>query len=188
MPKLRLVAWLLAGLLLPLLAAAEEAESAQDALSRMTERAAAGDARHQFNLGLTYYYGKGVAQDYGKAAYWYSKAARQGLANAQNNLAAMYQAGQSVPQSYPRAAFYYAKAAEQGHAIAQTNLSNLYFHGEGVSRDRARAYMWALIAAATDPSHRGYRDELAAGLTKEEQDQAADLARGCAQRKLKDCR
>jgi TPR repeat protein len=36
------------------------------------------DAGAQFNLGVRYYNGEGVAKDLEKAAYWYTKAAEQG--------------------------------------------------------------------------------------------------------------
>jgi TPR repeat protein len=48
----------------------------------------------QFNLGLMYYNGQGVTQDYSQAADWYRKAAAQGNAAAQYNLGLMYYNGQ----------------------------------------------------------------------------------------------
>lgn len=36
-----------------------------------------GDKVAQYNLGLCYYSGGGVAQDYTQAIYWFSKAAEQ---------------------------------------------------------------------------------------------------------------
>ena len=48
------------------------------------------DAWAQYNLGILYGEGLGVAQDFEQAAYWYRKAAEQGHAEAQNNLGAMY--------------------------------------------------------------------------------------------------
>ena len=40
----------------------------------------------QYNLGESYYYGKGVMRDIEQAVYWYRKAADQGLADAQKAL------------------------------------------------------------------------------------------------------
>ena len=45
-----------------------------------------GDAIAQFNLGLSYYHGKGVLQDYAQAVYWYRKAAEQGHPDAKEIL------------------------------------------------------------------------------------------------------
>ena len=52
-----------------------------------------GYAGAQYNLGLMYYHGKGVSQDYEEAASWVRKAADQGDAAAQNNLGSMYREG-----------------------------------------------------------------------------------------------
>ena len=49
-----------------------------------------GDASAQFNLGLMYYDGEGVPQNYKTAVKWYSLAAEQGYADAQFNLGLMY--------------------------------------------------------------------------------------------------
>ena len=45
-----------------------------------------GNANAQFNLGVKYQLGRGVAQDYEKAVELYRKAAEQGNAKAQNKL------------------------------------------------------------------------------------------------------
>jgi len=42
-------------------------------------KAEAGDAGAQNNLGVCYYKGEGVPQDYHKAVEWYTKAAEQAL-------------------------------------------------------------------------------------------------------------
>ena len=51
----------------------------------------------QFNQGERYRNGEGVAIDYGKAAAWYRKAARQNHAMAQSNLGVLYEKGLGVP-------------------------------------------------------------------------------------------
>ena len=50
------------------------------------EAAAQGDARAQYNLGIMYYHGHGVSQDYERAVEWYRRAANQGDANAERAL------------------------------------------------------------------------------------------------------
>jgi uncharacterized protein len=57
----------------------------------------------QFNLGVMYDRGTGVAQDHAEAAKWYRKAAEQGLKEAQFNLGAMYASGTGVAQDYVQA-------------------------------------------------------------------------------------
>ncbi len=55
-----------------------------------------GNASAQYNLGVMYYVGQGVKQDYAKALAWYRKAAEQGNAGAQYDLGMMFHEGQGV--------------------------------------------------------------------------------------------
>jgi TPR repeat protein len=55
-----------------------------------------GVSRAQNKLGLMYYNGEGVQQNYKEALNWYRKAAEQGFAEAQNNLGLMYHNGEGV--------------------------------------------------------------------------------------------
>ena len=95
----------------------EEAESAYEngqnnkAAELYTLAANQGDASAQYNLGLMYDKGQGVAQDYNKAAELYTLAANQGDASAQNNLGLMYDKGQGVPYDYNKAAELYTLSA-----------------------------------------------------------------------------
>jgi len=66
-----------------------------------------GNAAAQFNLGMMYYEGGEVSQDYAEAAKWLLKAAEQGIATAQYNLAEMYQNGLGIPQDYTEAVKWY---------------------------------------------------------------------------------
>ena len=58
--------------------AAFERGDYEAALGEFRPLAAAGDARAQYYLGLIYYHGEGVKQDYAEAADWFHKAAQQG--------------------------------------------------------------------------------------------------------------
>ena len=98
----------------------------------------------QSNLGIIYYMGQGVAQDY---AAWYRRAAEQGDAQAQSNLGVMYYRGEGVAQDYAEAAVWYRRAAERGDAEAQFNLGVMYYRGEGVAQDHAEAAVWYRRAA-----------------------------------------
>lgn len=59
--------------------------------------AKAGDAGAQYDVGLTYEYGK---SNYKKAAKWYKRSANQGFAPAQNSLGELYKEGNGVKQNY----------------------------------------------------------------------------------------
>ena len=100
-------------------------KSAKQAHYWYKKSAEQGDASAQYNLGLMYYNGQGVAQNYTQAAKWYKKSAEQGHASAQFNLSLMYSEGRGVAQNYTQAAKWYKKSAEQGHASAQFNLRKL---------------------------------------------------------------
>jgi TPR repeat protein len=75
-----------------------------------------GNVTAQTLLGVMYYKGEGVTQDYKEAVKWYRKAAEQGYSNAQNNLAGMYFEGQGVPQDNVMAYFWWNLAAAEGNA------------------------------------------------------------------------
>ena len=59
----------------------------ETALKEFRPLAAQGDASAQFGLGLMYWHGEGVTQDYIEAVKWYRLAAEQGYAKAQFTLA-----------------------------------------------------------------------------------------------------
>ena len=106
--------------------AAYNAGNYKQAFHLLQPLAQQGDAEAQFNLGVMYEKGQGVAQDYQQALVWYQKAANQEYAAAQFNLGVMYSKGQGVAQSYQRALAWYQKAAHQGLAAAQYNLGGMY--------------------------------------------------------------
>ena len=106
-----------------------------------------GEVTAQFNLGIMYDNGEGVAEDDAEAVKWYRKAADQGFASAQYNLGVMYANGAGVEKDERKAVKWYRKAAEQGHASAQYTLGIMYDNGEGVPEDDAEAVKWYRKAA-----------------------------------------
>ena len=73
-----------------------------------------GVADAQYNLGLMYYNGQGVRQDYAEAVKWYRQAAEQGNAKAQYNLGAMYHNGQGVRRNFHLSKEWFGKACDGG--------------------------------------------------------------------------
>jgi len=71
-----------------------------------------GDANAQFELGLMYFMGKVVPQNYVEAAKWYRLAAEQGHAKAQFNLGELYDLGLGVAQNYAEASKWYRSAKD----------------------------------------------------------------------------
>lgn len=83
-------------------------------LRGMRKRRHRGGAAEQFNLGVKYYYGRGVRQDYVKAREWFEKAAAQGYADAQYILGVMYANGEGVRQNKTTAKEWYGKVCDNG--------------------------------------------------------------------------
>lgn len=135
---------------------AYQASDLKAAIRIWRDLAKQGDATAQFNIGLMYANGTGVAQSDADAVKWYKKAADQGLAQAQSNLAAMYMAGKGVPQDYAGAISLVRKSADQGYAEAQFNLGIRYAEGLGVPQDYIQAHKWCNLGAAgaSDPEVR----------------------------------
>ena len=138
---------LLSVLLLCLLLASCGEEKTVEGEKTVQERAKAGNAMAQYNLGLMYDKGEGVPQDKAEAVKWYRKAAEQGDADAQVNLGFMYGNGDGVPQDDTEALKWHRKSAEQGHGFAQNNLATMYRLGDGVPEDYTKAYMFYNLAA-----------------------------------------
>jgi TPR repeat protein len=101
-----------------------------------------GDATSMGLLGLLYFLGFGVPQDYVKAREWYEKAGDKGYAPAIANLGWLYQNGQGVTHDHAKAGELYQKAADLGDATAMAWLGRLYHNGRGVPQDYVKAREW----------------------------------------------
>ena len=125
----------------------DTAHNYEEALKWYRKAAEKGNATAQYNAGVLYENGKGVAQDYAEAARWYRKAAEQGHAKAQYNLGGCYYNGLGVAEDKEKAVGWYRKAAEQGYASAQHNLGWCYLFGKGIAQSNAEAVKWFRKAA-----------------------------------------
>ncbi len=106
-----------------------------------------GDSKAQYKLGLLYYQGNGVPQDYTEAVHWYQKAADQGESMSQYAIGYMYETGKGVKQDFAEAALWYHKSADQDDPQAQCALGSLYYEGRGMQQDRSEAARWYRKAA-----------------------------------------
>ena len=93
-----------------------------DELKRNAEQ---GNADAQNDLGICYFKGQGVTQDYVEAVKWYRKSAEQGNADAQYNLGFCYENGHGVTKDLNEAIEWYRKAAQQGIEYAKLRLNDL---------------------------------------------------------------
>lgn len=131
------------------------------AIEAFRESAENGVAIAQYNLGVLYFSGRGVEQDYREAYRWTHMAAEQGFANAQANLGTLYYndlgVSEGIEAYWPisfflrssrlqEAARWYQAAANQDHGQAQYFLATLYQAGSGVERNLVKAYQWAKLA------------------------------------------
>jgi hypothetical protein len=128
MIRLRAIA-LCAVLMLPAPASAgpyEDGVAAYDrkdyaaALDAWLPLAQQGNAAAQFNVGVLYEKGLGVAQDLGAAARWYRKAAEQGDIEAQYDVGRLHETGSGVAKDLDEARRWYARvlASPQRDAAA----------------------------------------------------------------------
>ena len=72
-----------------------------------------GNADVFSNLGVSYYYGNGVQQDYEKAVHYYTRAAALGHPFGMYNLAVACEYGNGTPRDMDKAIQLYRKAAEK---------------------------------------------------------------------------
>lgn len=113
--------------------------------------AKAGDAGAQYQLGVLYYNGKGVAENEKKAVDLLTRSAQQG------NVIAMYQLGNAftfgndtprlVADADIEAATWYYKAAKLDNADAQYSLGLLFMAGKGLVKSEKEATYWMQQAA-----------------------------------------
>lgn len=118
------------------------------ASASVLERAMAGDAEAQFQMGKLYYYGgPGVGKDFMEAVYWYTKAAKAGNANAACNLGWCYETGSGIEQSWPKAFEWYTRSADLRNKVAKYSLGWMFEHGISVPKNGRTAFQYYFAAA-----------------------------------------
>ncbi|MGB9990723.1 tetratricopeptide repeat protein [Pseudoduganella rhizocola] len=140
--------------------------------------ARAGNTEAEHLLGLMYYMGRGVPQDYKQALNWHRKAALKGKADAQYVVGAMYYTGNAVIQDHKQAVTWFRKAAEQGHPEAQQVLGLMYrYHIGGMPQDNVIAYtLWNLAAAKGNANAAEQRSAVAKAMTPEQIEEGQALS------------
>lgn len=101
-----------------------------------------GHADAQYNVGVSYEKGVGVAKDSEQAFAWYRQAAENGCDEAQYDLAEAYDKGTFFEQNDEKAFQWYLSAAENGHALAMHNLGCCYYNGQGTQKNLNKAREW----------------------------------------------
>lgn len=137
---------------------------ASDTVAVLTAKAEKGDAIAQNTLGLWYYTGKNVKQDYRTAFTWWSKSAQQQNADAIGNMAMCFQLGNGTKKDSVTAYKMYIIAINKGnksilpqHEAIVKNTGSLfssrllydcYTNGIGVKRDAQKAEAYLRVLAA----------------------------------------
>jgi TPR repeat protein len=116
------------------------------ALAFFNESAKQGLIEGQYNLGVMYYNGWGVAADEKNALLWITKAADQGLPRATYLEGYLAYNGIGETKNVAQALELYEKAADLGLPDAQLATATLYHNGEGTTKDDIKAF--ALYQAA----------------------------------------
>ncbi len=130
-------------------------EEVNDTVAELVEKATKGDALAQNTLGVWYYTGKNVDQNYKTALEWWAKSAQQNNADAIGNMALCYQLGNGATKDSIMATELYFRAIEKGnegiipqHEAIVTSTGSLfssrllyecYRRGIGVKRDGEKA-------------------------------------------------
>lgn len=89
-----------------------------DELLSITKSAEQGDAPAQYNMGVSYFFGNGVSQDYKQAIDWFLKATEQNNAEAEAFLGEMYDTGQGVVKNDKKAAKWYSPDSVDHYTIS----------------------------------------------------------------------
>ncbi|MGH1398258.1 MAG: peptidoglycan-binding protein [Alphaproteobacteria bacterium] len=107
-----------------------------------------GIAEAQHDLAAIYTAGHGgVEKNYERAAFWFERAAENGVANAGYNLGVLHHQGLGVDANIEKAMNWYEDAAAKNHPEAQYNLGIAYIEGIGVAYNPQRASEYFAAAA-----------------------------------------
>jgi localization factor PodJL len=122
---------------------------AAKATMTLQQAAASNDPEAFYATATRYLEGTGgVKQDYARAAYWYGKAAAQGLAPAQYRLGTLYERGKGVARDLEAAQGWYERSAGLGNVKAMHNAAVLAASSDGHKPDYKRAFKWFSLGAA----------------------------------------
>ncbi len=98
-----------------------------------------GSAAAPAKIGLMYFTGSGVPQDYTHACDFFAVAEQRGDPTGTELLADCFFKGEGRPQDYGQSALLYARASARGVPIADCALGNQYLRGLGMPKDATKA-------------------------------------------------
>ena len=113
----------------------------------LQERARAGDAAAERDLGLKHLAGDGLAVNEAEAARWLLSAAYKGEPTAEYWLGTLYARGHGVPADAGQANHWYEASAKQGNRRAMHSFAVANFQGQGMDKNYPEAARWFQRAA-----------------------------------------
>lgn len=126
---------------------AHDAGKLADAVAFWRKSAERGIPEAQYQLGLLFYDGKGVAQDRGQAMRLFQGAAEHQVGGALHMVGLCYAVGCVGIPDEAAASEWYRRAAEMGEGEAALYLGRRYHEGRGVEKDLAKAVANVQLAA-----------------------------------------
>lgn len=110
----------------PVQSRSDQRQGGEELFQKYLVKAQAGDVDAQYNLGIMYYHGDGVAKNHDEALKWFHLSAEQGDAEAQFNLGFMYGRGEGTAKDHRASMEWFQKAASQGHEGARDILEKMF--------------------------------------------------------------
>jgi TPR repeat protein len=114
---------------------------------RLQAAIAANEPAAQYEMGVRYAEGRGVARNLEQAVRWLERAANAGFVPAQTRLASLHEKGEGLKKDLEAARRLYRAAATKGNAKAMHNLAVLYAEGIDGTPDYTMAAYWFRKAA-----------------------------------------
>tara|TARA_A100001037_G_scaffold300782_1_gene328974 strand:+ start:904 stop:1488 length:585 start_codon:yes stop_codon:yes gene_type:complete len=149
------------------------------AYKEFTIAAQEGLSLAQYNLGILYFTGQGVEQNYEEAFKWTKEAAEQGHLNAQFNLGSLYLDGQGIQTNVSEGINWVTLAAKSGHANSAYTLAKMYQEGNFVDLDLVQAHAWAAQSESNKhPEASLLKEEIEQDLSSDEIRQARRIFAG----------
>lgn len=87
----------------------------EEEMASLLEAAESGDAESQFQLGMLYYKGSIIPQDYEEATKWFGLAAEQGNVEAQFRYGCLIYYGRGIDRDLIKAHMWFNLAASEGN-------------------------------------------------------------------------
>lgn len=119
--------------------------------------AESGIASAQFELGLVYESGIGVAVNVPESVRWFKAAATNWHPGALYHLGLIFQRDTSLQQGSSTSVEYFQSGAELGDIHCQCALADAFRNGRGISKDEAAAVHWYTKASKQGDAYAMYR-------------------------------